>query len=177
MKHNNKPSLIAVCLACALLLTGYIGTRYVLKNATRPFIELNGAEGDSIGNALKAYEASNPTPKPTAIPTLMPTPTVTPKPTGMLTPSPSPADEVNITVGNRYSAQIIIIEGIPYMDLDSFKDKLKNGGYEGKRFILHDMYAETLTFKKVIEAVDELYPADMNSSIANIVIIEEQELR
>ena len=174
MKHKNKARIMAVCLACTLLITGYIGTRYILKNAMKPFIELNGAEGDSIGNAAKAYEASNQTLEPTALPTLMPGPTAAPKPTGMLTPTPAPSDEVNITVGNRYSAEIIMIEGIPYKRFEDFYEKLRNGGYGGKRFILHDMYAETNTFKKVIAAVNELYPTDPDSSIAQVVIIEEE---
>ncbi len=177
MKHKTKIRIVLLCAVCLLLLTGYLGTRFVLKNATKPFIELNGAEGDSIGNAAEAYEASNHTPEPTAYPTLMPTPTAAPKPTGMLTPTPGPEDEVNITVGNLYSAEIIIIEGIPYKNFDAFKEKLKDGRYEGKRFIVHDMFAETVTFKNVLAAIDELYPTDMNSSSARTMVIEEQELR
>lgn len=65
MKHgfNNKRVRIAFfIIAVSILLCGYIFKRPELINADKPFIELSGSIGESIGNAQKAYAEAYPDP-------------------------------------------------------------------------------------------------------------------
>ena len=55
-----------------------------LINADKPFIDLSGSIGDSIGNANTAYEKGQVTPIPTD------TPGITPEPTPEITPTDIP---------------------------------------------------------------------------------------
>ena len=128
-----KIQFLSIVICLTLLLAGYIIYQPKLRNADKPFIELNGGDGDSIGNAQKAawnaYDDQH----------LVVTPTST----------PMPVDDSRIRV-------IVNDETVGFGDFvglsfDDFKEKFESGALDSKEIILVDNYAEARTFKKIIK--------------------------
>ena len=119
-----------------------------LINAEKPFIDLAGSIGESIGNAKIAHEKATQINNPE--PTDMPNPTDIPEPTDM-PPEPVEKVEVRIVVGDEDmsgSGEKITVNGnvlISPDELSAFFDTEKE-----KEFIVVDNYAETMTYRAVI---------------------------
>ncbi len=125
-----------------------------LINADKPFIDLSGSIGESIGNASKAYEKS----KLTSIPDDDdPIPTATPIPNDITDISDPYDQKIWIVAGSSDitgSGESVTIEG----DNTSVSIDLNNNGLDmvlqqfdltGKKAILVDNYAETKTVYKI----------------------------
>lgn len=152
---SNKKILICICLVIAILATGYAPWERVpnLINANKPFVDLSGSIGESIGNANKAYEKAMLTPAPddTVIPTITPVPTDIPE---LQDPE---GNEIMIIVGDEDfagSGEGVYIKGAGMEtlmfsadSLDTLKDTLQNKDSEGYKIILVDNYAETKAYR------------------------------
>lgn len=156
--NNWKRILIAACLC--LLLVAYAPWETIpnLINADKPFVDLSGSIGDSIGNANKAYDKAHPTLIPTVSPE--PTPFVSPEPT----PEPTPVDiftpaedEIKIVIGDEDysgSGEIVFVNGNKLKTVTDLKTVLSSLEYEEKKIILIDLYAEKETFRTVKTVLD-----------------------
>jgi hypothetical protein len=156
MKNGlNKKIMIFICLVVTILATGYAPWERVpnLINANKPFVDLSGSIGESIGNANKAYEKAMLTPAPDD--TMIPT--VTPIPTDIPDIQDPEAGEIMIIVGDEDyagSGEVVYIKNFGMDPLkfssDSFetlKETLQNKGSEGYNIILVDNYAETKVYR------------------------------
>lgn len=127
--NNKKISIIILSVISMLIILGDIGYKPKLINAEKPFIELSGSVGNSIGNAQNAYALANPAP-------VAPT-----------TPSVTNYDyRINIRM------EEITLNGEPY-SLNDLESDIKNGKFRGKTILLYDDYAETITFKSILSVL------------------------
>lgn len=137
-------------------MTGYGFWERIPKliNADKPFIDLSGSIGESIGNAQTAYEMAILTPAPTG----EPQPTLGPEPTDIPGLDNPEADELRIVVGDvdlSGSGEVISIEGVKLKDSEEFKRLILSDEYEGKSYILIDFYAESSTYRNIKGFLDE----------------------
>lgn len=157
----NKYKIIVIGFLLCLFLVGYnelIERVPELINADKPFIDLSGSIGEAIGNANKAYGEEHPTLIPTATPE--PTPEITPEPT------PTPVDihtiaedEIKIVIGDEIysgSGETVFVNDNKLHTLTDLKTTLSSMEYEGKKIILIDLYAESVTFRVVKSVLDEM---------------------
>ena len=154
MKNGlNKKILIIASLLIMLFLTAFLPWNMPkLINADKPFINLSGSIGESIGNANEAYEKAVLTPAPDDT-----VPTITPAPTDIPEIQDPEINEIMIIVGDEDFAglgEAVYIKGagieplkISADSLDSLKDTLQNKGSEGYKIILVDNYAETKVYR------------------------------
>ena len=157
---SNKKILIIALLLMFLFLTAFWPQNMPkLINADKPFIDLSGSIGESIGSANEAYEKAVLTPAPDDT-----VPTITPAPTDIPEIQDPEGDEIMIIVGDEDfagSGEIVYIKGAGMEtlkfsadSLDILKDTLQNKGSEGYKIILVDNYAETKAYrvlKKMLE--------------------------
>ena len=118
---KKKKCILIVCIVAALLMSGYLFYTPELKNADKPFIDLTGSVGQSLGNAKEAYAVSDPS-------------TTVSAGTEVIVAGQS------ITVGKFY-----------YETTESFERAVNNGKFKGQKIRLIDDYAEVKTFKKTIK--------------------------
>ena len=123
--RNKKKTLILLCIVSTLIILGDVFYTPKLINADKPFIELSGSVGDSIGNAQSAFAIANPT------------------------TSTSTSD---LLVHYDYTIEVeleeITLNGNAY-SLNDLERDIKDGKYKGKTVLLFDNYAETITYKSV----------------------------
>lgn len=125
-----------------------------LINANKPFIDLSGSIGESIGNANEAYEKAVLTPAPDDT-----VPTVTPVPTDIPEIKDPEGNEIMIVVGDEDfagSGEAVYIKGagsdpvkFSADSMESIKDILQNKGSEGYKIILVDNFAETKVYRNL----------------------------
>lgn len=154
MKNGlNKKILIIASLLIMLFLTAFLPWNMPkLINADKPFINLSGSIGESIGNANEAYEKTVLTPVPDDT-----VPTITPAPTDIPEIQDPESNEIMIIVGDEDFAglgEAVYLNGagieplkISADSLDTLKDTLQNKGSEGYKIILVDNYAETKVYR------------------------------
>ena len=145
MKNGlNKKILIIASLLIMLFLTAFLPWNMPkLINADKPFINLSGSIGESIGNANEAYEKAVLTPAPDDT-----VPTITPAPTDIPEIQDPESNEIMIIVGDEDFAglgEAVYIKGagieplkISADSLDTLKDTLQNKESEGYKIILVD---------------------------------------
>ncbi len=151
MKHgfNNKRVRIAFfIIAMSILLCGYIFKRPELINADKPFIELSGSIGESIGNAQKAYANAHPEP--------IEKPTEESKPQSTVPKIETKPEQVNPNI-----AEVIWVqEEKIYIDqktlsIEEFEDLVRSGRYEGKEVVLREDFADSATFHKILSLLGD----------------------
>ena len=162
MKNGlNKKILIIACLLIMLFLTAFLPWNMPkLINADKPFINLSGSIGESIGNANEAYEKAVLTPVPDDT-----VPTITPAPTDIPEIQDPESNEIMIIVGDEDFAglgEAVYIKGagieplkISADSLDTLKDTLQNKGSEGYKIILVDNYAETKVYRALKNMLED----------------------
>ena len=153
MKRGSNKTIIIICVLCFLFLTGYGFWETIPKliNANKPFIDLAGSVGESIGNANSAYEKAQLTP----IPDDPLNPSVTPEPTKI------PDDEKNngeikVVIGDTFlsgSGEKITVNSEVLESIDRLYEFLINPELEGKKVLLIDHYAETNAYKAAEECI------------------------
>ena len=118
---KKKKYILIICIVAAFLMSGYLFYTPELKNADKPFIDLTGSVGQSLGNAKEAYAVSTPG-----------------------TPASAGTEVIvageSITVGNYF-----------YQTTESFERAVNNGKFKGEKIRLIDDYAEVKTFKKTLK--------------------------
>ena len=151
---SNKKILVFICLIIVIISTGYGPFERIpnLINANKPFIDLSGSIGESVGNAKEAYEKAVLTPAPDDT-----VPTITPAPTDIPEIQDPESGEIMINVGDEDfagSGEAVYIKGAGMEPLkfsvDSFetlKNTLQSKEFEGYKIILVDNYAETKVFR------------------------------
>ena len=159
---SNKKKILITAVLMFLLFAAYLPWNMPsLINADKPFIDLSGSIGDSIGNANTAYEKGLVTPVPTD------TPGITPEPTPEITPTDIPVigpedKEFEIIVGAEdYSGdgESIVIMGaggaeMKAYSITSFETMINGEAFSGKSFVLVDNYAENQTYRDVMSILD-----------------------
>ena len=162
MKNGlNKKILIIASLLIMLFLTAFLPWNMPkLINADKPFINLSGSIGESIGNANEAYEKAVLTPAPYDT-----VPTITPAPTDIPEIQDPEGNEIMIIVGDEDFAglgEAVYIKGagieplkISADSLDTLKDTLQNKGSEGYKIILVDNYAETKIYRALKNMLED----------------------
>jgi len=162
MKNGlNKKILIIASLLIMLFLTAFLPWNMPkLINADKPFINLSGSIGESIGNANEAYEKAVLTPAPDDT-----VPTITPAPTDIPEIQDPEGNEIMIIVGDEDFAglgEAVYIKGagieplkISADSLDTLKDSLQNKGSEGYKIILVDNYAETKVYRALKNMLED----------------------
>ena len=162
MKNGlNKKILIIASLLIMLFLTAFLPWNMPkLINADKPFINLSGSIGESIGNANEAYEKAVLTPAPDDT-----VPTITPAPTDIPEIQDPEGNEIMIIVGDEDFAglgEAVYIKGagieplkISAGSLDTLKDTLQNKGSEGYKIILVDNYAETKVYRALKNMLED----------------------
>ena len=162
MKNGlNKKILIIASLLIMLFLTAFLPWNMPkLINADKPFINLSGSIGESIGNANEAYEKAVLTPVPDDT-----VPTITPAPTDIPEIQDPESNEIMIIVGDEDFAglgEAVYIKGagikplkISADSLDTLKDTLQNKGSEGYKIILVDNYAETKVYRALKNMLED----------------------
>ena len=162
MKNGlNKKILIIASLLIMLFLTAFLPWNMPkLINADKPFINLSGSIGESIGNANEAYEKAVLTPVPDDT-----VPTITPAPTDIPEIQDPESNEIMIIVGDEDFAglgEAVYIKGagieplkISADSLDTLKDSLQNKGSEGYKIILVDNYAETKVYRALKNMLED----------------------
>ena len=162
MKNGlNKKILIIASLLIMLFLTAFLPWNMPkLINADKPFINLSGSIGESIGNANEAYEKAVLTPAPDDT-----VPTITPAPTDIPEIQDPESNEIMIIVGDEDFAglgEAVYIKGagieplkISADSLDTLKDTLQNKGSEGYKIILVDNYAETKVYRALKNMLED----------------------
>ena len=162
MKNGlNKKILIIASLLIMLFLTAFLPWNMPkLINADKPFINLSGSIGESIGNANEAYEKAVLTPAPDDT-----VPTITPAPTDIPEIQDPEGNETMIIVGDEDFAglgEAVYIKGagieplkISADSLDTLKDTLQNKGSEGYKIILVDNYAETKVYRALKNMLED----------------------
>ena len=164
MKNGSNKRLIIlfICILMFLFPTGYANDWFGwdpipnLINADKPFIDLAGSVGESIGNANAAYEKAT-----TVTPFPEPDVTVTPMPSNALSEIENKlekAEKIDIVIGAEYLSgpgESILVNGIDIDDVDNFEKLLKSPVFEGKVIILLDNYAETKTYREVKRILKE----------------------
>ena len=161
MKNGwNKKIIIISGLVMVLFLTAFLPWNMPnLINADKPFIDLSGSIGESIGNANKAYEKS----KLESIPDDDPTPTTTPSPNDITDISDPNNQMVWIVAGDSDisgSGESVAIEGESrYVISDLFENGLdsviQQFDLTGRKVILVDNYAETKTMNKIKHVLEK----------------------
>ena len=162
MKNGlNKKILIIASLLIILFLTAFLPWNMPkLINADKPFINLSGSIGESIGNANEAYEKAVLTPAPDDT-----VPTITPAPTDIPEIQDPEGNEIMIIVGDEDFAglgEAVYIKGagieplkISADSLDTLKDTLQNKESEGYKIILVDNYAETKVYRALKNMLED----------------------
>jgi hypothetical protein len=162
MKNGlNKKILIIASLLIMLFLTAFLPWNMPkLIDADKPFINLSGSIGESIGNANEAYEKAVLTPAPDDT-----VPTITPAPTDIPEIQDPESNEIMIIVGDEDFAglgEAVYIKGagieplkISADSLDTLKDTLQNKGSEGYKIILVDNYAETKVYRALKNMLED----------------------
>lgn len=162
MKNGlNKKILIIASLLIMLFLTAFLPWNMPkLINADKPFINLSGSIGESIGNANEAYEKAVLTPVSDDT-----VPTITPAPTDIPEIQDPESNEIMIIVGDEDFAglgEAVYIKGagieplkISADSLDTLKDTLQNKGSEGYKIILVDNYAETKVYRALKNMLED----------------------
>jgi len=147
---SNKKKIITICILAFVCLAAFFPWRIPsLINADKPFVDLAGSVGESIGNATAAYEKSKITPVPTSAPVVTDVPY--PVPTD-IPEEITEKDEVRLVIGEDYlsgSGETILLEENAIGSIEELKALIKNGVFDGKTVILVDNYAETITYKAV----------------------------
>ena len=155
---NKRIIVFFICISMFLFCTGYWDDWFGwdktpnLINADKPFIDLSGSVGDSIGSANSAYEKAKLTP----IPTEAPEPSIAPEPTQIPDETPPKKEEVRIVIGDPVlsgSGEKITVNDQVVENTDKLYTILTDPGLDGKTFILVDYYAETAAFKAAEECV------------------------
>lgn len=142
---NNKLILSAVFVTSCFVLAAGLFYKPVLKNADDPFIDLSGSVGNAIGKAREAYGINNPTP--TTIPIAVPSFSPTPVPTVV----PVVDEDIEVVVQDEQ----IKMAGVSYDGFSSFKSIFRIEDISSKTIVLIDDYAESRTFKKLINYFKE----------------------
>ncbi len=150
MKNGSNKKRILICLAVMfLILTAFFSWNMPsLINAEKPFIDLAGSIGDSIGNASAAYEKAVLTPAPIDQPDI----TVTPEPTDIPDITIPEDTEVRIVIGEDDSAgsgESILLGEKRVLNAEDILGMISGEEFDGKSFVLVDNYAETEVFRKV----------------------------
>lgn len=149
--NKRKIKIAAVCMLVVLVCGGYILYKPKLINADRPFIDLAGTVGKSIGDAQKAYSVD------TATPTLAPNPTDAAKPTPVPTmepikpvlPTPIPENQVVISIADK---DIKVNNSVCV----SLADRLSWMVKDDTQVVLVDDYAELKTYRNALRILKEL---------------------
>lgn len=149
---NKKKKLIVTGLVMFLLLTAFWSWNMPkLINADKPFIDLSGSIGESIGNAKTAHDKATQinNPEPTDIPQItdIPEPTETP-------PEPPEKVEVRIVVGDEDmsgSGEKITANGNVIISPEELSAFFETDIEKEKDFIIVDNYAEAKTYRSVID--------------------------
>ena len=153
MRHgssNKKRNyILGFCLVSFVFLTGYAFYKPKLINANKPFIELSGSIGTSIGNAKDAYEYEHPKVEPAK-------PTPTP-----VKPTPTPVKpEVRTQADIVVSGESVSLDGRACKNVEDFETMIRGKEYDSLSFVLIDDYAEATTYravKRVLEDVGKKY--------------------
>ncbi|MBR4343113.1 MAG: hypothetical protein IKP88_10515 [Lachnospiraceae bacterium] len=161
MKNGwNKKALIIKCILLTVIFTAFLPWNMPkLINADKPFIDLAGSVGDSIGNAKAAYEKATMV----AVPTDSPSPTDQPVPTDAPEVTDTPEikpdkTEVRIMVGDENPAgagEKISVNDYDIGSVEKLAELIEDQQYEGKSFVIVDNYAETKTYRAVAEILEE----------------------
>ena len=153
MKNGwNKKIIIISGLVMVLFLTAFLPWNMPnLINADKPFIDLSGSIGESIGNANKAYEKAVLTPAPDDDPV----PTVTPIPDDITDITDPDNQELKIVIGDEDysgSGEAVYINGERLNVNDSFTIQ---GDMDELKVILIDNYAESGTLGRLKKALED----------------------
>ena len=139
--NRKRKYILEFCLVSFVLLTGYAFYKPELINANKPFIELSGSIGTSIGNAEKAYDYEHPKVEPA------PTP---------VKPTPTPVKpEVKTQVEIIVSGEAIAVDNRKVNSIDEFESVIRSKDFDELSFILVDDYAEAKTYKTVVKVLDD----------------------
>jgi len=151
---SNKKGIIFCLIGMFLILTAFWSWNMPhLINADKPFIDLSGSIGESIGNANAAYEKAILTPAPTSQPEV----TVTPEPTEIPDINVTGDSVVRIVIGENAvsgSGEIIYIGDTKVSSPDEMLRVISGEEFEGKNFVLVDNYAETVIYREVKKALE-----------------------
>ena len=164
MKNGwNKKIIIISGLVIFLFLTAFFPWNMPkLINADKPFIDLSGSIGESIGSANEAYEKAVLTPAPddTVIPT------VTPEPTDVPDISDPNDGELKIMIGDENyagSGEAVFLKSegstvlrYSIVAVKDLKQAIINRVSDGLKVVLVDNYAETNSFKLVKRMLEEV---------------------
>ena len=161
---SNKKILIILGILMLVIFSGYsiFETIPKLINSDKPFIDLSGSIGDSIGSANKAYEKDVLSPVPTeTVPTDVP-----PEPTDTPIETEPDKKELRIIVGDTLlsgAGERISLEGtekdysgMGISSADELKKTLKNEDISGITIILVDNYAEVKAYREAEKILMEL---------------------
>ncbi|MCR5738241.1 MAG: hypothetical protein K6G43_00315 [Lachnospiraceae bacterium] len=124
--NNKRKILIFICIVSTLIILGDAFFSPKLINADKPFIELSGSVGDSIGNAQSAFAIANPVP---------------------LTVTSEVLTHYDYII--EVTLETITLNGNAY-SLNDLESDIKSGEFRGKTVLLIDNYAETVTYKSVL---------------------------
>ena len=142
--NRKRKYILEFCLVSFVLLTGYAFYKPELINAKKPFIELSGSIGTSIGNAEKAYDYEHPKVEPAKS---------TPTPVNA-TPTPVKL-EVKTQVEIIVSGEAIAADNRKVNSIDEFESVIRSKDFDELSFILVDDYAEAKTYKTVVKVLDD----------------------
>lgn len=135
--NRKRKYILEFCLVSFVLLTGYAFYKPKLINAKKPFIELSGSIGTSIGNAEKAYDYEHPKVEPAK-------------------PTPTPVKpEVKTQVEIIVSGEAIAVDNRKVNSIDEFESVIRSKDFDELSFILVDDYAEAKTYKTVVKVLDD----------------------
>ena len=158
---NKKKLIMAGCIMFLLLVAFLPWNMPKLINADKPFIDLSGSIGKSIGNANTAYEKAMLTPAPTDAPEV----TVTPAPTDVPDITETEGSKIRIAIGDddySGSGETVYVKGmmadsveVRVSSVDALKEMLLAGRFDDVEIILVDNYAETTMFKNVKSVLEE----------------------
>ena len=146
---SNKKVLITACILMTIVFTAFWPWNMPsLINADKPFVDLSGSIGESVGNANAAYRKATELNSPTDVPGITVTPVPTESPTDIVVRPDE--TEIRIVIGSENmagSGELILINNVDVGGEENL-EKLVNGEeYAGKTFVLVDNYAETKTYR------------------------------
>ena len=127
------------------VLVGYVIYKPVLKNADKPFIDLNGSVGEAIGNAKDAYDVEHPS--------ISETQPIKPKPIDE--PKIDPQKVYDKSIKIIVTDEKISINEESYNTYSDYKKVFKSETFNDKTIYLIDDYAEAKTFLKLIKLFEQ----------------------
>lgn len=126
---NKRKNILLFCVLFVFVLLGDVIYSPKLINADKPFIDLSGSVGTSVGNAQTAFAIANPTPT-----------------------ADTPDIESNYDYTIRISGEAVYLNSSLY-SLSALNDDITGGKFRGKDILLLDDFAEVNTYKEILSAL------------------------